>query len=233
MAGEKSTLFITDLLNLVFQGTAIPLLAANAAAPTQNLYLALHTADPTASGTQATSEAAYTSYKRVAIARTSAGFTVSGAVATLASTQSFPAATGGSETETYFSVGTTASGSGATVTFTVSGGVINAVTATPAAGGTGYPASASNLLLYVSSGGGTGGIVSATTNSSGVVTAFATSPILGGTGYSGTTGASTGTSNSTFLPAILLYTGPLSPTIVVSSGVTPQILATTTTVTEA
>jgi hypothetical protein len=82
-------------------------------------------------------------------------------------------------------------GSGATVTFTVSGGAINAVTGTPAAGGTGYPAS-STFNLTVTTGGGVGGIVQATTNGSGVVTSFATTQVAGGSGYSGTTGASTG-----------------------------------------
>ena len=83
-----------------------------------------------------------------------------------------------------------AQGSGATVTFTVSSGVINAVTTTPAAGGSGYTPS-STLYLNVTGGGGTGGVVTATTNAYGVVTAFAASPYYGGTGYTGTTGATT------------------------------------------
>jgi hypothetical protein len=38
--------------------------------------VALHTADPGEAGTQATSETAYTGYARVAVARTSGGWTV-------------------------------------------------------------------------------------------------------------------------------------------------------------
>lgn len=85
--------------------------------------------------------------------------------------------------------------SGATVTFTVSTGALNAITTTPAAGGTGYPAS-STFILNVTGGGGTGGQVLATTNSSGVVTAFAATAVTAGSGYSNTTGAATaGTDN--------------------------------------
>ena len=90
-----------------------------------------------------------------------------------------------------------ASGSGATVTFTVSGGAISSVTAMPAAGGSGYPAS-SIFNLYVSGGGGTGGVVQATTNASGVVTAFASAPITPGSGYTATTGSTTASSERSY-----------------------------------
>lgn len=113
MAGGIGSTFGNDLLKLIFNATAIANIADNASSsPLTNLYLSLHTADPGASGNQTTSEAAYTSYARVAVVRTSGGFTVSGLSVTLASTASFPAATGGSETETYFAVGTASSGSG-------------------------------------------------------------------------------------------------------------------------
>ncbi len=109
----KGNTFINDLLKLLFQATGIANIADNAgSSPLTNLYLALHTADPGAGGSQTTSECAYTSYARVAVARTSSGFTVSGQSVTLASTVSFPAATGGSETATHFSVGTASSGAG-------------------------------------------------------------------------------------------------------------------------
>jgi hypothetical protein len=81
-------------------------------------------------------------------------------------------------------------GSGATVTFTVSGGGLNVVTTTPAAGGTGYPAS-STVNLLVTGGSGTYGIVQGTTDGSGVITAFSATPVMVGSGYSGTTGAAT------------------------------------------
>jgi hypothetical protein len=116
MAGEKGATFCDDLLKLVFNATAIANLADNAASsPLTNLYLSLHTADPTASGNQTSSEASYTGYARVAVARTSGGFTVSGSSVTLTSLTAFPACTAGAlpgQTIAYFGVGTASSGSG-------------------------------------------------------------------------------------------------------------------------
>src|SRR6516162_2090 len=98
MAGGKATTFDNDLLKLIFNGTPIPNLADNAAtSPLTNLYASLHTADPGVGGTQTTSEAAYTSYARVAISRTSSGFTVSTNTCTLTASVTFPTPTGGSE----------------------------------------------------------------------------------------------------------------------------------------
>lgn len=117
MAAKSST-FDNDLLKLIFNATAIANIADNAASsPLTNLYLALHTATPAVGGNQTTNEAAYTSYARVAVARTSGGFTVSGSSVTLAALTSFPQATGGTETETYFSVGTASSGAGKVLYF--------------------------------------------------------------------------------------------------------------------
>lgn len=110
---SKGNTFENDLVKLIFAGTAIANIADNAASsPLTNLYLALHTADPGEGGSQTTSECAYTSYARVAVARNSGGFTVSNNTATLTSNVDFPPATGGSETATYFSVGTASSGTG-------------------------------------------------------------------------------------------------------------------------
>lgn len=76
---SKSDTFENDWLKLIFQAAAIANLADNAgASPLTNLYVALHTADPGDAGNQATSEAAYTGYARVAVARTSGGWTVTG-----------------------------------------------------------------------------------------------------------------------------------------------------------
>jgi len=115
MSGGKGTTFDGQLLALIFNATAIssPSLAQNeSSTPLTNLYVALHTTSPAAGGTQTTNEAAYTSYARVAVARTSGGWTVTGASVSPAATISFPTATGGSETETYFSVGSASSGAG-------------------------------------------------------------------------------------------------------------------------
>lgn len=113
MAGGKGSTFDNDLLKLIFNGVAIANIADNAAsAPLTNLYLSLHTADPGAGGSQTISEAAYGGYARMAVPRTSSGFTVSGASVTLTSSIVFPTASGGSETETWSAVGIALSGAG-------------------------------------------------------------------------------------------------------------------------
>lgn len=77
-----------------------------------SLYFSLHTADPGEAGDQTTNEIAYTSYARKDVARSGAGFTVTGnAVATAAAT-TFPAGTGGSGTATHWGLGTASSGAG-------------------------------------------------------------------------------------------------------------------------
>lgn len=107
------TTFANDLLKLIFNATAIANIADNAASsPLTNLFASLHTADPGAGGSQTTSEAAYTSYGRATIARTSGGWTVSTNTVVPAATIAFAAATGGSETETYAGIGTLISGAG-------------------------------------------------------------------------------------------------------------------------
>ena len=77
-----------------------------------SLYVSLHTGDPGEGGDQTTNEATYTSYDRVAIARSGAAWTVTANSASPASAITFPQATGGSETITHFAVGTSASGAG-------------------------------------------------------------------------------------------------------------------------
>lgn len=110
---SKGDTFENDLLKLIFNATAIANMADNAAsAPLTNLYVSLHTADPGESGSQTTSEATYTSYARVAVARTSGGFTVTAASVSPVATIAFPAGTGGSGTVTYFGIGTASSGTG-------------------------------------------------------------------------------------------------------------------------
>lgn len=110
---SKGNTFENDILGLIFNGTAIADLAEDdTSSPATNLYLSLHTSDPGEAGDQTTNECAYTSYDRVAVARTSGGFTVSGSSVTLTSTVSFPEATGGSEVATHAAVGTASSGSG-------------------------------------------------------------------------------------------------------------------------
>ena len=112
MAG-KTTTWANDLLKLVFQSTPVANLADNAAtSPLTNLYISLHTADPGVAGAQNTSEAAYTGYARVAVARSAVGWTVTGNSVSPAATIVFPAATAGSETETFWGIGVAATGAG-------------------------------------------------------------------------------------------------------------------------
>ncbi len=96
---------------LIFNATAWANYADNAAGtPQTNVHCALHTADPGEAGTMSTSEAAYTSYARVNVARTAGGWTVTANSVSPVANIDFPAATGGSETETYFSTGKTGGG---------------------------------------------------------------------------------------------------------------------------
>jgi len=137
MSGEKGSTYANALLALIFNATTMTGIAQNAvSSPLTSFYLALHTADPTAGGSQTSSEVAYTSYTREAVLRTSAGFTVSGNAVTLTAAVNFPACTGGTATATYFSIGTASSGAGEvlyagpiTPTIAVSTGVTPQLTA--------------------------------------------------------------------------------------------------------
>lgn len=101
--------FETALLNLYFLNTD----HANVGdvAGLQNsltagsFYISLHTADPGEAGTQTTSEATYTGYVRVAVARSGAGWTISAANASNAAAVSFALCTAGTNTITHFGIG--------------------------------------------------------------------------------------------------------------------------------
>jgi len=113
---SKGNTFENDLLLLIFNNTAAALIGdasgLQPSATAGSLYVSLHTGDPGEAGTQTTSECAYTSYARVAVARSGAGWTVSGNAVTNAALVQFPQCTGGSETATYFAIGTASSGTG-------------------------------------------------------------------------------------------------------------------------
>lgn len=113
MAGKGAT-FTNDYLKLIFNGTAIANLADNAAAsPLTSLYMALHTADPGSGGNQTTSEISYTGYARVAVARTSGGWTVTSSSVSPTAAVDFAEMTGGTGgTATHVSVGSASSGTG-------------------------------------------------------------------------------------------------------------------------
>jgi hypothetical protein len=113
---SKSNTWENEFLKLVFTNIAAPLIGDAAglqpSAAAGNLYVALHSADPGEAGDQSTSEVAYTSYARVAVPRTTGGWTVVANGVDNAAEISFPACTGSSATATHFSVGTASSGAG-------------------------------------------------------------------------------------------------------------------------
>lgn len=113
---SKSNTFENDLLLLIFNNTNIANIGdatgLQGSATAGSLYLSLHTADPGEAGDQTTNEIAYTGYARAAVARSSAGFTVSGNSVNLTSLVSFPPGTGGTGTATHFAVGSASSGTG-------------------------------------------------------------------------------------------------------------------------
>jgi len=108
---SKSNSFETSLLQLIFNATAIANIADNAAtSPLTNLFVSLHTADPGEAGNQSTSEATYTSYARVSVARTSGGWTVAAGSVSPVAAITFQEATGGTNTITHFGIGVASSG---------------------------------------------------------------------------------------------------------------------------
>lgn len=110
---SKSNIFENDLLRLIFNGTAIANIADDAGtSPLTDLYVSLHTADPGETGDQTSNEIAYTSYARVAVARSGVGWTVTDNSASPAANITFPTGTGGSGTATHVGIGTASSGAG-------------------------------------------------------------------------------------------------------------------------
>jgi len=112
---SKSNTYETAQLKLLLNGTPIAGVADNAASsPLTNLYLSLHTADPGEGASQTTSEISYTGYARVAVARTTSGWTVdSTGIATLVAAANFPASTGGTGgTASFLGLGSAATGAG-------------------------------------------------------------------------------------------------------------------------
>lgn len=111
---SKGNTFENDLLKLIFNATAIANLADNAAtSPLTNIYVSLHTADPGEAGDQTTSEISYTGYARIAVARTTGGWTVTANSVSPVANIEFGAMTGGAGgTVTHVGIGTAASGAG-------------------------------------------------------------------------------------------------------------------------
>lgn len=119
----KADSWETGVLNLLFNNTTFaPVSDTGLAGSTTagSLYISLHTSSPGDAGNQTTNEVttgAYAGYARVAVARTSGGWTIS-EVATVAGAANtaqvtFPQCTGGTgATITHVGVGTAVSGTG-------------------------------------------------------------------------------------------------------------------------
>ena len=110
---SKSNTFENQLLQLIFNGTAITGLAANSASPITQIWMALHTADPGEDGTQTTSEVAYTGYARVAVNRNTGGWVVTGnSVSPVAAVEFGEMTAGTTGTATWVTIGTSQTGVG-------------------------------------------------------------------------------------------------------------------------
>jgi hypothetical protein len=113
---SKSNAFENSLLLLIFNNTNIALVGdatgLRGSSTAGSLYVSLHTSDPGEAGDQTTNEATYTSYARVAVARTSGGWTISTNSVVPAAAITFPAGTGGSGTVTHVGIGTESTGAG-------------------------------------------------------------------------------------------------------------------------
>jgi hypothetical protein len=113
---SKSNALETALLGLLFKNQAIAGIGdASGLQPSAvagSLYVSLHTADPGEAGDQTTNEATYTSYARVGVVRSAAGWTVTGNLVENAGAVTFPQCTGGSETITHFGIGEDPTGAG-------------------------------------------------------------------------------------------------------------------------
>lgn len=102
---SKSNVLENDVVDFIFNATPFPAYGAI-------LYVSLHTGDPGEAGDQTTNEADFTGYARVAVARDSGGWTVSGSQASNTAEATFPECTAGSNTITHVGIGTASSGAG-------------------------------------------------------------------------------------------------------------------------
>jgi hypothetical protein len=103
---SKSNVSENDLMLYVFNKTAFSWDAIT------NLYISLHTADPGEAGNQTTNEATYTGYARVSVARSGAGWTVTGNQAVNAALVQFGQCSSGTNAITHVAIGTSDSGAG-------------------------------------------------------------------------------------------------------------------------
>jgi hypothetical protein len=110
----KSTTACNNLLALLFNATTWNDIAENdSTSPATSLYLSLHTADPGVGGSQLTNEATYGAYARLAVVRTTSGWTVpSGGSLNNAAIAQFAECSSGANVITHVAIGTASSGAG-------------------------------------------------------------------------------------------------------------------------
>ena len=115
---SMSNAFETELLDLIFNNAAIANIGdAGGLQPSAvggSLYVSFHTANPDETGNQGSFETTYTNYARVGVARSGAGWTITGNTATNAALIQFPqcGATGATITHVGIGVSPTAGDTG-------------------------------------------------------------------------------------------------------------------------
>jgi hypothetical protein len=219
----------TSILGLIFNATAWTSIAQNSGSPATNLYVSLHNADPGASGNQTSNETVYTNYARIAVARTSAGWTVGGSSPTINVTNAVAVtfaqcgATG--DTLTHWGLGLSLSGAGTLLgSGPIGAGPVTEFTCTAASPGVvTIPGNSlalnSRLSLYASA-----GVPFPTLSSGSEGTVYYVGTLPGGAGQitlSTTAGNSTPVNCSVAGGGYSVVQSPL----VVSNGVTPAFAA--------
>lgn len=113
---SATNVFETGLLSLIFEnanyanvGDATGLRGSSTAGV---FYISLHTASPGETGTQTTSETAYTNYARISVARSTAGWTASGNTVDNDAAITFATCGASGATLTDFGIGSDVSGAG-------------------------------------------------------------------------------------------------------------------------
>lgn len=220
---------LNALLCAVFSG-AWNTIAQNAASPATQLYGSLHTADPGDSGSQTTSEVAYTNYARIGVARTTAGWTVtegSGSTFTQAvnaAQVAFAACGATGATAAFWGLGLSSTGTGTLIAHGPLGptaGPVVPFTCTSASPGVltvyGYSATVNDQVVVYA----TPGTESLPTGITGG-TLYYVGTVSGNTITLSTTTANGSPVNTSAVGSGLLYKAtPLA----ISSGVTPNIAA--------
>jgi len=104
---SATNVFETDILELIFNNTAIANVGdttgIQGSSTAGNVYVALFETDPGETGST-TDECDYTGYSRVAVARTSGGWTITGNTADNTAAITFGECTTGDNTATHFGI---------------------------------------------------------------------------------------------------------------------------------